>query len=299
MYNYDKKSENKKPYNKYKSINKIEKKLSIVIILLIICIFALAFLFYDLYFDSIFSKRVSDPIKENTNEQEETYVLDSFGRQRNPKQYKTLEEAVQNSNKTNILFIGLNRKGNAHVITILSEDTNTKYADILSFSKDTYCNNFSLEETTLKDIYKQNNPKALIQVVKEITNIPINGYVEITYNGSKEILNSLNKLGIELNTNINNFDEIEVQHQFIQEVFKKIKPKNLPLIIETVYSSTKTNIGLAKFTKLAMTAINTEIDNIAISNIIGNKITINEKTVLSLDKEKLKKIIKEMYNVKS
>ncbi len=112
-------------------------------------------------------------------------------------EFKTpLERAIRESNKINVLLVGL-EGSRSDTIMLASYDRKTKKASLISIPRDTY---YYREEYAKYDELQKINAiygteddgiKALVEAVEDLTGIPIDNYATIKYSGLRAAVDAL------------------------------------------------------------------------------------------------------------
>lgn len=113
-----------------------------------------------------------------------------------------LEKAIKNSNRINILLVGLEGT-RSDTIMIASFDRKTKKANLISIPRDTYyprINQKKYADTQkINAVYgmEKDGINALVKSVEEIVGIPIDNYATIDYDGVRAAVNAIG--GVKVN----------------------------------------------------------------------------------------------------
>lgn len=113
-----------------------------------------------------------------------------------------IEKAIKRSKRVNILLLGLEGT-RSDTIILASFDTESKKADLISIPRDTYYPRAGYREYSefmkINSIYGSEDKKqeALSNAIEEITNIPIDKYVSIDYEGVRAAVDAVG--GVEFN----------------------------------------------------------------------------------------------------
>jgi LCP family protein required for cell wall assembly len=129
----------------------------------------------------------ADPNKDGDGTDEDT----------TDKEFKTpLEKAIHESNRTNVLLVGLEGT-RSDTIMLVSFDRKTKKANLISIPRDTYYYREGYGKYTefqkINAVYgmEEDGIKALIRAVEELTGIPIDNYATIEYDGLRAAVDAI------------------------------------------------------------------------------------------------------------
>lgn len=116
-----------------------------------------------------------------------------------------LDKAMRDSNRINVLLIGLEGP-RSDTIMLASFDRKTKEANILSIPRDTYYQRPAYDKYSemqkINAVYgsEEGRAKALMEVVENITGIPVEKYVSINYDGVRKAVTAIG--GVKVNVPI-------------------------------------------------------------------------------------------------
>jgi len=137
-------------------------------------------------------KRGDHPMRDYT--QEEIENLPAF------------EKAIANSDRLNVLLIGIEAEGRSDTLVFASFDPKTKRIDMISVPRDTQYHEQgydSADHRKLNAVYIRNLKKGheraaekTMEAVEEILGVPIDNYATISYDGVENIVESLG--GVEM-----------------------------------------------------------------------------------------------------
>lgn len=116
------------------------------------------------------------------------------------------EKAVANSNRVNVLLIGIEKEGRSDTLVFASFDPDTKSVDMISIPRDTYyhvegydsADHRKLNAVYIRNLKDGHNVAAnrTRDAIEEIIGVPINYYATISYSGVENIVDSLG--GVEM-----------------------------------------------------------------------------------------------------
>lgn len=142
----------------------------------------------------------------NTDALEEPPEEDSFitDKEDIDKEFETpLQKAIYNSNRTNILLMGL-EGSRSDTIMLASFDRKTKETTIISIPRDTYYKRDTYDKYSemqkINAIYgsEEDGAKALMQAVEDLTGIPVNKYVSVKYDGVRAAVNAIGGVNFDI-----------------------------------------------------------------------------------------------------
>lgn len=115
-----------------------------------------------------------------------------------------LEKLVEESNRVNILFMGL-EGSRTDTMILASFDPNSKYIDLVSIPRDTYYHIEGYDFPAQKKInavygrkkINGGGPEGVMTAVSNVLNVPVDHYVTLSYEGVESIVNSLE--GVKVN----------------------------------------------------------------------------------------------------
>lgn len=170
------------------------KVFSIALLCFTIVMGAGAYTYFN-FFDSTANandKRNDHPMRDYT--QEEIENLPAF------------EKAVANSDRINVLLIGIEAEGRSDTLVFASFDPKTKKVDMISVPRDTEyhvpgydtADNRKLNAVYIRNLKKGHEVAAekTMEAVEEILGVPIDNYATISYDGVENIVESLG--GVEM-----------------------------------------------------------------------------------------------------
>lgn len=111
-----------------------------------------------------------------------------------PKTFNSLEEAVKNSNRINILILGMEDR-RTDTIMLGSFDPDHKKVDVISIPRDTYVHRKGYdyaEQRKINAVYGDHGVDGVKKSVSHILEeIPIHHYIELDYEGVEAIVDSI------------------------------------------------------------------------------------------------------------
>ncbi|MBS4537600.1 LCP family protein [Clostridium sp. D2Q-11] len=116
------------------------------------------------------------------------------------------EKAIANSDRVNVLLIGVEKEGRSDTLVFASFDPNTKSVDMISVPRDTYyhdegynsADHRKLNAVYIRSLKEGHNVAAekTMDAIQEILGVPIDHYATISYDGVENIVDSLG--GVEM-----------------------------------------------------------------------------------------------------
>lgn len=119
-----------------------------------------------------------------------------------------LEKLIDKSSRVNILLFGTDG-GRSDTIMVLSYDPENNVADLISVPRDTYNEASPFKHPALKKInavlgFKENGgPSGLKKSVSRLLKIPIAYYVEVQYDGIRNIVDSVDGVSVDIPFDMN------------------------------------------------------------------------------------------------
>lgn len=222
------------------------------------------------------------------------------------------EKAVAKSNRVNVLLIGVEREGRSDTLVFASFDPETKSVDMISVPRDTYYHEEgynSADHRKLNAVYirslKDGHDVAAgktMDAIEEILGVPIDNYATISYDGVKNIVNSLGGVEIDVPMDMEYdhlFDDggkevrvlkkgtqvldgaeavgflrfrkgysngdigrVQAQQNFIKAALKKALGFNLPKVAITAAKEVKTDMSVFQITANATKAIGMNMEDV-------------------------------------
>ncbi|MBS4534674.1 LCP family protein [Clostridium sp. D2Q-14] len=262
------------------------------------------------------------------------------------------EKAIATSNRVNALLIGLEREGRSDTLIFASFDPDTKSVDMISIPRDTYyyvrgydaADNRKLNAVYIRNLKDGHDVAAnkTTDVVEEILGVPIDYYATISYDGVKNIVDSLGGVKIDVPQDMEydhiysngkaekkvlrkgtqtldgaqavgflrfrkgysngDIGRVEAQQKFIKAAMKKALGFSLPKVATTAIKEVDTNMDILDITSNATKAIGMNMEDINTHVLPGEaeSMTFDGWTLSYFvhDSEKIKELMKEIYDVK-
>ena len=209
-----------------------------------------------------------------------------------------LEKAIHDSNRINVLVIGLEGT-RSDTIMLASFDRKTKEGNIISIPRDTYYlregyDKYS-EMQKINAVFgsEKDGYKALMQAVEDIAGIPVDKYVSVEYDGVRAAVKAIGGVNFNVPFHMKYTDiydhpplyinvpagqqiidgdigRVKTQQEFMTAAIKKSLSLKLPSVINAVYPHVKTNLTLTELLGLAKDAIGFSTDSLSTSTLPGN-----------------------------
>ena len=235
-------------------------------------------------------------------------------------------KAASNMKRVNILLAGLENK-RTDTIMVISYNTESKTADIISLPRDTYLPRNADDDPELKKInavYAQEGIEGLTLRIQELLGIPIEKFVVIDYEAviacvdmeytdpyddpplyidiseGMQLLDgeqSLKFLRYRKGYDNQDLGRIEAQQQFIKSAVKKALGFQLPAVIKEAYSHIETNINVSVLLSLAGDLVGFSTDNINTNILPGMETTLEGLSFYIPDEEGIKNFVYSLYGL--
>ncbi|RKD33904.1 LCP family protein [Thermohalobacter berrensis] len=169
------------------------KVFSIAFICFALAIGAGVFTYFKFYDTSTADAQSVEEPSNNKNDEEN----DSG---KNDKELTPFEKAVKESERINVLLLGL-EEVRTDTIVFASYDPITKKANLISIPRDTYYHRAGYDQPDKRKInavYGDAGAKGVTRVVSHILGVPIHHYVLVTYEGVEEIVNALGGVEVDV-----------------------------------------------------------------------------------------------------
>lgn len=106
------------------------------------------------------------------------------------------------SKKLTLLLMGVDRRdsesGRADTIIVAFVDMNSKKMSLLSIPRDTYVNIPGHGETKINHAHAYGGPELMAETVSEFLGVPVNKYVELDFEGFKDVVDILGGVTIDI-----------------------------------------------------------------------------------------------------
>ena len=278
-----------------------------------------------------------DPVNAAIEQGNENFGIDGDGNGENTAEENiTFEEAVKNSNRINVLVVGL-EGSRTDTIMVASYDRDDKIGNVISVPRDTYYyrEGYSGGYLKINAVYGDEEVGGLIKAVQDTLGIPIHKYVFVDYKAVVVGIDALGGIDVEIpqggmvysdpsqnlyinipegvqhldgtnglkalrfRSGYNNGDigRIEFQQKFITEVVKKLISFQLPKFINEVYPYIDTNFSLSELISLAGDAPGFSMSNLYTDVMPFNPKWIEELSFVEADKIKVLELVYRMYGI--
>ena len=213
-------------------------------------------------------------------------------------------DAFINTNRVNILVLGVDNHNLTDTIKLVSFDVDNRFLDVISIPRDTYFFRGSgfidRAHHKINAVWRGNSVNTAVAVSQILMNIPINYYVEVTYEGVENIINEIGGVPMHIERRMfyrDPFDSpplvidipagyqvldgatsvhflryrgyadadlgrIRAQKDFLLSAARQSLSLNLPRIAESAFENVNSDMPLRTILFLATRAVGMDIENI-------------------------------------
>lgn len=222
----------------------------------------------------------------------------------NFKKTSTIEKAIINSKRKNILVLGIEGKLRTDVIVFISIDPKYNSLDMISIPRDTYYHEKGHDrgdQRKINSVYGRSKEKGSIEAVGKILGgVSIHNYVSIEYKGVEDIIDTLGGVEVEVPCDMvvggmeikkgyqklngkqalqflrfrkkyidGDLGRIKVHQEFIDKAINKLLSSNFLEIIKDGYRSIKTDMSLEEIISYAVQIKEIKEENISMKVLPG------------------------------
>jgi LCP family protein required for cell wall assembly len=112
-----------------------------------------------------------------------------------------LEEAIENSERINAVFMGIETENRSDVIMFVSFDPDNSSLDIMSIPRDSYYYEKGYEKSDQRKInaaYGRNREEGVKMAVEDILGVPVHYYISAKYSGVKAIVDAVGGVEVDV-----------------------------------------------------------------------------------------------------